>query len=98
MHSCLSHHVLFAAVKAEGVDQDFLSITSNMYDGSVTSIPCTSGITDGAPFLRGVKQGCPLSGILFNLSIDDIIRSIQGDNQKPLILAFTDDLVLLAED
>ncbi|GFY18410.1 retrovirus-related Pol polyprotein from type-2 retrotransposable element R2DM [Trichonephila clavipes] len=45
----------------------------------------------------GVKQGCPLSGILFNIAIDQVLRSVQEHKGYRAILAFADDLVLLEE-
>ncbi|GFY00744.1 transposable element Tcb2 transposase [Trichonephila clavipes] len=46
---------------------------------------------------NGVKQGCPLSGILFYLSIDRILQSIQKNRGAKAIVAFADDLVLMAD-
>jgi hypothetical protein len=45
----------------------------------------------------GIKQGCPISGLLFNIAIDPIVRSIQGRDTKHRVLAYADDLVLLAD-
>ncbi|GIY44226.1 retrovirus-related Pol polyprotein from type-1 retrotransposable element R2 [Caerostris darwini] len=45
----------------------------------------------------GVKQGCPLSGLMFNLCIDPVLRAIQGNASEHLILAYADDLVLIAD-
>jgi hypothetical protein len=44
----------------------------------------------------GIKKGCPISGILFNIAIDPIIRNIQGDDNEQKILAYADDLVIPA--
>ncbi|GBN32847.1 hypothetical protein AVEN_14020-1 [Araneus ventricosus] len=52
--------------------------------------------TDYIDVRRGVKQGCPLSGILFNLPIDPTLRRIQGNASDHRILAFADDIALLA--
>ncbi|GFT64766.1 retrovirus-related Pol polyprotein from type-1 retrotransposable element R2 [Nephila pilipes] len=41
-------------------------------------------------------QGCPLSGLLFNLAINHILVNIQGEQESHKILAFADDLVLLS--
>ncbi|GFU43435.1 retrovirus-related Pol polyprotein from type-1 retrotransposable element R2 [Trichonephila clavipes] len=45
----------------------------------------------------GVKQGCPLSGILFNLSIDKVLRTVQENWEQRSILAFAYDIVLMAD-
>ncbi|GFY56806.1 retrovirus-related Pol polyprotein from type-2 retrotransposable element R2DM [Trichonephila inaurata madagascariensis] len=49
------------------------------------------------PILCGVKQGCPLSGILFNLVLNDTLKCVQGDSEEKVILAFADDIGLLAK-
>ncbi|XP_053380371.1 uncharacterized protein LOC128548876 [Mercenaria mercenaria] len=52
----------------------------------------------------GLKQGCPLSPILFNLYINDLITAIKDlnigieiGNEKISILLYADDVALLAE-
>ncbi|KFM74130.1 hypothetical protein X975_08839, partial [Stegodyphus mimosarum] len=45
----------------------------------------------------GVRQGCPLSGLIFNLTLDPIIRTIQSTSSLHNILAYADDILLLAE-
>ncbi|KFM83544.1 Retrovirus-related Pol polyprotein from type-2 retrotransposable element R2DM, partial [Stegodyphus mimosarum] len=48
------------------------------------------------PIVSGVRQGCPLSGLLFNICIDPLLRSIQGSAADHRILAYADDLLLLS--
>ena len=53
--------------------------------------------------MRGVKQGDPLSPVIFNLVIDQLLRSLLQEcgstyNGKTVrAMAFVDDLVLLAD-
>ncbi|GFT51372.1 retrovirus-related Pol polyprotein from type-1 retrotransposable element R2 [Trichonephila clavipes] len=73
--------VMINALVACGVDQDFVSLVSCIYQGSLTCILTDEGTTPPIQLQSGVKQGCPLSGILFN----------------PSFLAFADDIVLMAD-
>ncbi|EEC14763.1 hypothetical protein IscW_ISCW010420 [Ixodes scapularis] len=40
----------------------------------------------------GIRQGCPLSGLLFNLVLDRVIRAVQGGEGQQKILAYADDV------
>ena len=61
--------------------------------------------TDWFSIKCGLKQGCSLSPVLFNLCINDLITTISSigtgiridDDSVIAILAYADDVVLLAE-
>ncbi|GFT61525.1 transposon TX1 uncharacterized 149 kDa protein, partial [Nephila pilipes] len=88
----LPHEVLFKALEQAGVEFEFTTLIRNIYLGSNTCVLTEEGPTDPIPILRGVKQGCPLSGLLFNIAINHILVDVQGDNDSRKILAFADDL------
>lgn len=61
------------------------------------------GLTDAIPMNAGVRQGCPLRAIMFNLTIEHVLRHIDEDtsipgvrvnNREVKILAYADDLLL----
>ena len=91
-----------------GVPPTLVSFIMNAYTGASTVIRTPVGDTAPIPIAAGVKQGCPLSPILFNLCIELILRKIK-DAAKKLksgacfhygtllsCLAYADDLVLVA--
>ncbi|GFT15961.1 retrovirus-related Pol polyprotein from type-2 retrotransposable element R2DM, partial [Nephila pilipes] len=75
----IPHDVLFTALTNHGIDFDFIDIVRDIYLNSFTQILSNEGPTEPIPLLCGVKQGCPLSGLLFNLSINHILFHLQKD-------------------
>ncbi|GFT35317.1 transposon TX1 uncharacterized 149 kDa protein, partial [Nephila pilipes] len=94
----IPHNILFSAMSSVGIDQDFIHLIQKLYSNSSTQIITNQGLTDPIPLQCGVKQGCPLSGALFNLAINHILIAIQNKSDSHSILAFADDLVLLGKD
>ncbi|GFQ76245.1 retrovirus-related Pol polyprotein from type-1 retrotransposable element R2 [Trichonephila clavata] len=93
----IPHGVILSALRNCGVDQDFARLVQNIYTEAATQVLTNDGPTLPIHLRSGVKQGCPLSGILFNLSIDVVLQEVQSDQESRAILAFADDIVLLAK-
>ncbi|XP_049948296.1 uncharacterized protein T26G10.4-like [Schistocerca serialis cubense] len=78
-----------------------------MYNGCSTRVRTSDGPTEEIEIQAGVKQGCPLSPIVFNLALEPVLRaatSLRNECGIPLsgvsvsALAYADDIVLLARD
>ena len=61
-----------------GVPPDLVTLILNTYTGATSVIRTPQGDTPAIPLCAGVKQGCPLSPILFNLSIELILRMVKA--------------------
>ncbi|XP_026477743.1 uncharacterized protein LOC113383708 [Ctenocephalides felis] len=68
-----------------------------------TKIKSSNGMTEEIPIRAGVKQGCPLSPIIFNLALEPLLRTLKESeetykvgSQKVNVLAYADDIVLVA--
>ena len=96
--------LLYKLIKYK-LSSKFISIIQSMYDNLNLSVKLTDGIT---PFFRsemGVRQGCNLSPMLFNLFINDLIEHLQGGMTEAVkingyscnCLMYADDLLLLSE-
>ena len=104
----ISHDVIQITLKHLGVPDGIVELVNNVYTNATTVVTTPSGTTPPIPLLAGVKQGCPLSPILFNLCVEIILRSIAAKGQSigPLkhhgcdisVLAYADDLVIIAKN
>ena len=93
-----------------GTPAPLVQLIRNVYTNASTQICTSDGSTPPIPILAGVKQGCLLSPILFNLSIEVILRSINAKAQSfrhgpakhheaPIsVLAYADDLALISRN
>ena len=90
------HEAITTSLKTLGAGQPFVDVVEDLYADATSKILLSSGETDKIPILAGVRQGCPISGLLFNIAIDPILRAIQNTNQEHNILAYADDICLLA--
>ena len=102
------HNTIRTTLRQIGAPADLISLIMNAYTGATTVIKTPNGNTSAIPIQAGVKQGCPLSPILFNLCIEVILRKVKSAASKlksgPCIhygtlvscLAYADDLVIIA--
>ena len=85
-----------------------VTLIMNVYCGATTVVRTPQGTTEPIPVEAGVKQGSPLSPILFNLSIELILCMVKKKASKLKLgacvyhgstiscLAYADDLVIIA--
>ncbi|KXZ75771.1 hypothetical protein TcasGA2_TC031700 [Tribolium castaneum] len=73
--------------------------------GAQTTIKCGTVTTRPIRMLRGVRQGDPLSPVLFNLVMDELLEKVNEkyeggslqSGERCAIMAFADDLILIAD-
>lgn len=94
----VSHEVIKTALTRAGAGDHFVDIIMNAYEENTTFISTDEGPTRDIEIKSGIKQGCPMSGILFNLVIDPIVRKAQGEAIEHRTLAYADDVTLIADE
>ena len=63
------HEGMYAKLESLNINGKFLEIIKNMYEKSNCAVKIQNKITNFFQSKRGVRQGCPLSPILFNIYI-----------------------------
>lgn len=61
------HETMWQMLERLNVLSHFVAICKEIYTGSSQKIHCKEGFMNGIPVMQGIKQGCPLSPLLFNL-------------------------------
>ncbi|XP_043214671.1 uncharacterized protein LOC122378028 [Amphibalanus amphitrite] len=93
----LSHSYLWDVLARLGLEPEVLLALQSIYDGTTTVYATAQGVSEPAPVVRGVRQGCPLSGVLFALAMEPLVRALNGIDGVEA-LAFADDVALLCRD
>ena len=100
------HALIFEVMKAMNIPSIVQHIVRELYTNASTKIKTTAGTTSKISWRRGVKQGCPLSPLLFNMCLEPLLHTIRCRNSTDGLIygahrlqvqAYADDVVLLAE-
>ena len=67
------HKGLFQKLRTYGIYGKSLNLIIDLYKKTKCAIKSEKGITEFFEYGKGVRQGCPLSPLLFNLFINDIV-------------------------
>ena len=67
------HKGLFTKLENLNVNGVFINIIKDMYSKSLCAVKVMKSTTEFFPCKRGVRQGCPLSPILFNIYLNDLL-------------------------
>ena len=96
---------LFFKMLKANISPGFVQLLRDMYSKLRSCVQIQGGISPYFDSLIGLKQGCNLSPILFNLFINSLIHHINSanpdspmlDNIQVSCLFYADDLVILSE-
>lgn len=103
----LPHDAILGVLERAGLQERSLAVVAAILRGNFVRVRTAGSATDPVTMERGVRQGCPLSPLLFNCGFEVLVRaaaSLCGSHGvavgdfRSSVLAYADDLVLLARD
>jgi hypothetical protein len=77
------HGLIMSAMRQRKFPEWTQNIVADMYSGASSVIEVQGGRSDKIPWKRGVKQGCPLSPLIFNLCLEPLLQTV-GTNLQNL--------------
>ena len=96
----LAHHAIWQALKEKGVPQKIVTMIKGTYDQSTCNVLHKSLVPVNIPVLNGVKQGCILSPLLFDVTLDyvmsKVLKNSSGIRWGLSDLNYADDMCLIA--
>uniref|UniRef100_A0A5F8H1B4 RNA-directed DNA polymerase n=1 Tax=Monodelphis domestica TaxID=13616 RepID=A0A5F8H1B4_MONDO len=99
----IQHQFLLKTLESIGIEGPFLKIINSIYLKPSANIICNGDKLDAFPIRSGVKQGCPLSPLLFNIVLETLavaireekeIEGIKFGNEETKLSFFADDMMV----
>lgn len=97
----VAHPAILQGLRRKGVAEGFCAYVSDFYERATTVLTC-GNLSKVVHPTRGVRQGDPLSPLLFNLTLDEFFEqlpseiSFESEGFVMSAMAFADDIILMA--
>lgn len=98
----VNHNRLWEILEKFGLPHPIITVIKRLYADAASRVLVKGSLTKSIRIKRSVRQGCPLSMILFVLYIEPVIRQIYAeirgiliDNRFIKIKAFADDITII---
>ena len=100
------HDGLFSKLLENKIGGRFYDLIKNLYSNTQCAVKVSNNRTPFFPYSRGVRQGCILSPLLFNIYINELPKLFESTNSDPFILPngtsissllYADDLIIVSK-
>ena len=75
----VEHNFLFKTMERYGFGPRLIRWLRLLYSNARSCVKCNGVLTDTFPLERSVRQGCPLSAILYSISVEPLATLVKGD-------------------
>jgi len=103
---CVDHETMWNTLRRMGIPEHLISLLHNLYDKQTATVRTEHGDTEQFGIGKGVRQGCILSPMLFNLYAERVMREAGLEDSEVGVrvggrvlnnLRYADDTTLAAE-
>jgi retron-type reverse transcriptase len=103
----IQHHFMIKALRKLGIEGIYLNIVKAIYKKSTATIILNGENLKPFPLKSGMRQGCPLSPLLFNIVLEFLARAIREEEEVKgiqigkeavKISLLADDMILYLKD
>ena len=101
----VDHDYLFEIMDVMGFGHSFISYIKSLYEGAESLIKVSGSLTLPFSFEKGIRQGCPLSGLLYTIAIEPLLSALRKtlpnhalraprNDQFCIVSAYADDVTI----
>lgn len=103
----VEHPYLWYTLESLGFSVGFISMIRTMYCNIESIVKVNGGLSAPFKVQRGVRQGCPMSGMLYSIAIEPFLHKLRANlkglsvpccNDRFFLSAYADDVIVFIND